>query len=96
MPANDNLQLGPHRDGSSNSTSALPDVAAAPLGSAADLAAVVAPALAGRVTAKTAMNAGAPQHHHLADERASFSLRLMNSEDHQVVGSIKVKSFLQS
>ena len=58
-PEADNLQLGAdRRPGGSLCT--LPDAAAAPLTSPDDLAAVLGPALAGRVTARTAMNAGTP------------------------------------
>lgn len=46
------------RPGGSQCT--LPDASAAPLRSAAHLPALLGPALAGRVTARTAMNAGMP------------------------------------
>ena len=57
MPGNDNLQLAADRK-SGGAACSLPEAAAAPLATVGDLAAVIGPALAARVTAKTAMNAG--------------------------------------
>lgn len=62
-PEADNLQVGAERRGG-GSQCVLPGAAEAPLASPGDLAAVLGPALAGRVTARTAMNTGAPASLH--------------------------------